>query len=73
MLFKTFALKNQSIVADITFTSVHDIFNLLKSSVHFMPHLVQRSIILNSVHTEHLRVSCLSQKKTSNFVLYCTD
>ena len=57
MLFKTFAFKNQDLVADITLTSVHDIFNLSKPSVYIMSHLVQHSIILHSVHTVHLRVS----------------
>lgn len=63
MLFKIFALKNQNPVADITLTSVHEIFNFLKPSVYFTSHLVQHSIIPYSVHTVHLRISCVSQKK----------
>ena len=41
MLFKTFALKNQNLVAEGTLTSVHDIFKISKPSVSFMSHLVQ--------------------------------
>ena len=73
MLFKNFALKNQDFVADITLTSVHEIFNLLKPSVYFMPRLVQHSN--NSTFCPHSAFRCFVRisEKTANFVVYSTN